>query len=80
MSKPTVTKNVVFSNPSLDHGVTYRAPSGRLCTLSSICTGHAHSGKALLVYSKPDGTPGPAHSLDCFVLSTANWYLLKEVR
>lgn len=63
----------------LRHGVTYRAPSGRLCTLSPASSGLPVGRSAVLMYRQPDGQPAAASSLDSFTLACFNWYLLKAV-
>ena len=62
----------------LQHGVVYRAPSGRLCTLHPRSTGRRQAGHALLLYVTEAGTPAAVSSLDGFWLSSFNWYLLRR--
>ena len=65
--------------PMLDHGVVYRAPSGRLCTLAPRQAGPPSAAQALLLYCNPDSKSAPKNVDDGFALSRSNWYLLRVV-
>ena len=69
----------VICMATLEHGVTYRAPSGRLCTLCPTSPGTRTAPVALLLYCHADGTPAHSSTQDGFTLSRFNWYLLRAV-
>lgn len=65
--------------PTLDPGVVYRAPSGRLCMLAPLQAGTPSAAQALLLYLTPEGKSAPKNVEDGFTLSRSNWYLLRAV-
>jgi hypothetical protein len=65
--------------PTLEPGVVYRAPSGRLCRLAPLQAGTPSAAQALLLYCSPEGKSAPKNVDDGFTLSRFNWYLLREV-
>lgn len=69
----------IMGNVALEHGVQYRAPSGRLCTLCPKSSGSGQADVATLLYCQPDGTPAHSSTQDSFALSRFNWYLLLVV-
>ena len=69
----------IMGNVTLEHGVRYRAPTGRLCTLCDRSSGTVSADTATLLYCKADGTPAHSSTQDGFTLSRFNWYLLKAV-
>lgn len=69
----------IMGRVTLEHGLKYRAPSGRLCTLCPRSSGTLGADTATLLYCHPDGTPAHSSTQDGFVLARANWYLLRAV-
>jgi len=69
----------IMGNVTLEHGVQYRAPTGRLCTLRPRSSGTVQADVATLLYCRPDGTPAHSSTQDGFALSRFNWYLLRTV-
>lgn len=73
------TRHSMMSVPKLLHGVRYRTPLGRLCTLCPRSSGADPAQIATLLYCHADGTPAHSSTQDGFTLSRFNWYLLREV-
>lgn len=69
----------ITGNVTLEHGVRYQAPSGRMCTLCRKSSGSVSAEVATLLYSDPDGRSAPKNVEDGFTLSRFNWYLLRAV-
>lgn len=69
----------IMGNVTLEHGVRYQAPSGRMCALCPKSSGTVSAEMATLLYSSPDGRSAPKNVDDGFTLSRFNWYLLRAV-
>lgn len=74
-----MAQHSIMGTVALQHGVRYRAPSGRLCTLCPRSSGLGRAPMATLLYCHADGTPAHSSTQDAFTLARFNWYLLREV-
>jgi hypothetical protein len=63
----------------LERGAVYLSPSGRRCRWWPSPSDHGRRVEALILYDTPQGQPAQSPRWDGFVLSAANWYLLRRL-
>lgn len=63
----------------LDPAAIYLSPAGRCCRLWPSEAGRPFDNQATFIYHRKDGRPANDVFSDGFVLSRANWHLLRRL-
>lgn len=74
---PITAHHVLPAEP--DPAAVYLSPAGRCCRLCPSEAGRPLADEAVFVYHRKDGLPGKGVMADGFVLSRANWHLLRRL-
>lgn len=67
------------STSDLVRGASYLSPLGRACRLSEEQGDLSRASEAVLVYDTPSGRAAHGSMADGFVLTRANWYVLRRL-